>query len=557
MRTALLTLTTCLLALPAQAQYSGGSGTADDPYQIATAADLITLGKTPDDYDKHFILTADIDLGGFTFDRAVIAPGYQSTAFNGYFDGQGHTIRNLSIQGSNNLGLFGRVASRATICSLGLEDVDVSSGLEGSWVGGLVGYNRGSITACYAAGTVSGDDDVGGLVGWNDAGLGDDYGRITSSCATATVSGDRAVGGLVGDNNGSVDSCYSTRTVRGTADVGGLVGDNSGRITSSYSTGTVRGNLCVGGLVGWNPFGSIISSYSTGKVNGGGAAGGLVGENTFGSITSSYSTGTVDGDWGVGGLVAGSAFGSTSTSFWDIQASGLTESAGGTGLTTAEMQTADTFLDGGWDFVDETTNGIEDIWWILEGQDYPRLWWEGITVLVVDDFESYSDDGQGYVLLLSTWISGLTDGTPGAVFLESEVVHDGERSLRFDYGNLSEPWYVETKRSWEMPQDWTVGDANTLTLCVRGEAANVPEPLYVAIEDTDGHAAMVIHPDANVLRATEWQTWHVSLAGLQADGVDVASVKKMIIGVGDRDDPQPGGIGRIYIDDIRVTNRMP
>jgi len=44
--------------------------------------------------------------------------------------------------------------------------------------------------------------------------------------------------------------------------------------------------------------------------------------------------------------------------------------------TTAEMQTASTFLDAGWDFVDETENGTDDIWWILEGQDYPRLWWE-------------------------------------------------------------------------------------------------------------------------------------------------------------------------------------
>ncbi len=47
-----------------------------------------------------------------------------------------------------------------------------------------------------------------------------------------------------------------------------------------------------------------------------------------------------------------------------------------TGNTTAEMQTASTFLNAGWDFVDETLNGTEDIWWILEGQDYPRLWWE-------------------------------------------------------------------------------------------------------------------------------------------------------------------------------------
>ena len=41
-----------------------------------------------------------------------------------------------------------------------------------------------------------------------------------------------------------------------------------------------------------------------------------------------------------------------------------------------EMQTASTFLEAGWDFVNETANGTEDIWWIDEGQDYPRLWWE-------------------------------------------------------------------------------------------------------------------------------------------------------------------------------------
>jgi hypothetical protein len=64
------------------------------------------------------------------------------------------------------------------------------------------------------------------------------------------------------------------------------------------------------------------------------------------------------------------------TCFWDTQTSGQITSDGGTGKTTSEMQTTSTFLEAGWDFVDETANGTEDIWWILEGQDYPRLWWE-------------------------------------------------------------------------------------------------------------------------------------------------------------------------------------
>jgi hypothetical protein len=69
-------------------------------------------------------------------------------------------------------------------------------------------------------------------------------------------------------------------------------------------------------------------------------------------------------------------YGTITTSFWDMQTSGQTTSDGGTGKTTTEMQTASTFLEADWDFVDEIANGTEDIWWILEGQDYPRLWWE-------------------------------------------------------------------------------------------------------------------------------------------------------------------------------------
>jgi len=74
--------------------------------------------------------------------------------------------------------------------------------------------------------------------------------------------------------------------------------------------------------------------------------------------------------------VGHNAGGSILSSLWDLRTSGQITSAGGIGKTTAEMQTAKTFLDAGWDFVDEMVNGTEDIWWILEGQDYPRLSWE-------------------------------------------------------------------------------------------------------------------------------------------------------------------------------------
>jgi len=116
----------------------------------------------------------------------------------------------------------------------------------------------------------------------------------------------------------------------------------------------VTGSDGVGGLVGFNDEdGSITISYSTGKVNGNEDVGGLVGENNDKvSITSS---------------------------FWDVETSEQLSSNGGMGLTTVEMQSIYTYLDAGWDFINETENGMEDIWWIDEGQDYPRLWWELIS----------------------------------------------------------------------------------------------------------------------------------------------------------------------------------
>jgi hypothetical protein len=331
-------------------KYGGGTGEPNDPYRIYTAEHLNELGAEPNDYDKHFKLMADIDLSGYTYDRAVIAPdvndiesGFQGNRFVGLFDGNGHKISHLKIAGTNHLALFGYTGSGATISSLGLEAVDVSG--TGSHVGALVVNNIGSIATSYSTGTVSGRSWIGGLVSWNG-----ERGSITTSHSTSTVTGNQYVGGLMGANGASVSTSYSTGSVNGQGCVGGLVGDNYGHIVASYSTGIVNGTgTSVGGLVGIN----------------------------YRSITASFSTGTVTGGFRVAGLVGWvTSNGVTTASFWDIETSGQVTSDGGIGLTTAEMQTATTFLQAGWDFVGETANGTDDIWWIDEGQDYPRLWWE-------------------------------------------------------------------------------------------------------------------------------------------------------------------------------------
>ena len=370
-----------------------GDGTAESPYQIDTVDQFMFLiEKSSSLWDRCFLLMTDIDLDPNLPNMRVFTKA-PIPVFSGFFDGKGHHISNLTIVGEGYLGLFGELGSQAMISNLALEAVDVN-GISNR-IGGLVGMNHGNIDNCYCIGTVSGEWLVGGIAGVNDGSIttcysrgavvgdgglvGDNSGSITNCYSNVTVVGD---GGLVGRNFGSIANCYSTGTVSGDGLVGGLVGENhrDGTITTSYSKSTVTGNNLVGGLVGYNWGGGITTSYSTGSVSGNDRVGGLVGyNNRDGSITTSYSTGTVSGNEDVGGLVGDNhRDGTITSSFWDVETSGWSESAGGTGKTTAEMWKASAFLEADWDFMDETTNGTDDIWWILEGEDYPRLWWEMI-----------------------------------------------------------------------------------------------------------------------------------------------------------------------------------
>ncbi|MHC4111331.1 MAG: hypothetical protein ACYSUY_09660, partial [Planctomycetota bacterium] len=139
----------CCCCLSAQAKYGGGTGEPNDPYQIADANDLLELGTTTDDYDKHFILIADVNMVGYTFTTAVIAADTDNTnydfdgiPFTGVFDGAGHKILNLTIDtagaGNDYLGLFGFISSEnAQVKNLGLESVSIIGGDGSQCLGGL------------------------------------------------------------------------------------------------------------------------------------------------------------------------------------------------------------------------------------------------------------------------------------------------------------------------------------------------------------------------------------------------------------------------------------
>ena len=165
-------------------------------------------------------------------------------SFTSTFDGNDHTIANLFIDRDvEYVGLFGSISSAGSIQQIGLVDVEVGGR---SSVGPLVGTNFGTIIGCYATGSVTGTNRVGGLVGGNS----DHTGTIIGSYATSSVSGINTIGGLAGGNWNTIVGSHATGNVAGTDTVGGLAGGNWNTIVGSHATGNVAGTVTVGGLVG-------------------------------------------------------------------------------------------------------------------------------------------------------------------------------------------------------------------------------------------------------------------------------------------------------------------
>ncbi len=312
----------------------------DGYYLIDDSQDFKQLLAFGQDSSLRFRLTSNLDLAG--------EPGLYIPYLAGEFDGNGHTISNLSFSSRyvHQVGLFGYVASGGTVTRASVENASIS---EAEAVGGLVGSNQGSVLYSSANGSLSGRSVVGGLVGCN-------RGTVSSSYSAGSVTGERRVGGLVARNWG-------------------------GTVSSSHSSSSVNGETIVGGLVGWNRMATVSNSYATGSVTGTRRVGGLVGEIEEATVSNSYSTGSVEGDEDVGGLIGFSHGGTVTNSFWDTEASGTGDSAEGTGKTTSEMKSVTTFEGPGWDIVavgDPDERNTVYIWNIVDEETYPFLSWRPV-----------------------------------------------------------------------------------------------------------------------------------------------------------------------------------
>ncbi len=101
--------------------------------------------------------------------------------------------------------------------------------------------------------------------------------------------------------------------------------------------------------------------------------------------------------------------------------------------------------------------------------------WSFTTFILVDDFESYTDDLAAKTTIFDTWIDGLTNGLSGstvgnfqAPFAEQTIVHSGKQSMPMDFNNTKTPFFSEAEREFAPLQNWTINDVNTLSLWVRG-----------------------------------------------------------------------------------------
>ncbi|MET3290902.1 UNVERIFIED_CONTAM: uncharacterized protein YjdB [Brevibacillus sp. OAP136] len=346
-------------ASAAESDFSGGTGSKDNPYLIGTPEQLNNVRNYANAND-YFKLTQNIDLSSYAAGAGWLPIATVGSPFYGHLDGDGFTITGLTINSGNAMGLFGSIGNSSTITNVTLENVSVK-GLDS--VGGLVGRNAGgTIENSCVTGSVTGPGtQTGGLVGL------DSGGTITHSCFKGSVSGTQIVGGLVGASSGgtTIESSFVTGNVSGSSYVGGLVGTNSsGNIHTSYASASLSGQSYIGGLVGWNESGEIDNSSATGDVNGtsyvgglvgnngnasashsgkisnssatgnvsGGGSdsyvGGLVGYNDNGEISRSYASGTVNGAFDVGGLVGFLNFGSISNSYASGAVSGKIEIGG-------------------------------------------------------------------------------------------------------------------------------------------------------------------------------------------------------------------------------------
>lgn len=374
-----------------------------EPIEDGKITSVQQLMQVWNNLSGSYTLEADLNLSGVDWTPI----GTMEAPFTGSFDGNGHTITNLSVNRphNSNVGLFGVIGRSGTVSNLTVRGASVTGRL---YTGVLAGRNEGQLTACnaggrvetYAAGGVlagmnigkiqtshtagevlsTGGDSVGGFVGINSGNVGaidiSNKGIIRASSSKANVTGYTNVGGFVGQNDcASVSDCYAAGNVEGVSYVGGFaghIGRNYGNNSASpmdkcFALGHVEGRAGVGGFAGHND-GVLTQCYAAGNVSGGTDVGGFAGyNNNKANVISSFAAGEIDAE-----EVAGALFGRSCGSFSASAASAAGALVGNSpftvaGLEVPDLTNAETYSKNG------VLNGYSDSVWVVENGSYPAL----------------------------------------------------------------------------------------------------------------------------------------------------------------------------------------
>ncbi len=309
-----------------KAQFAGGSGTKDDPWQISTVTQLDSVRNY---LDSNFVLLNDLDFSTSIYNSSKSDTGWNPIkSFKGSFNGKGYSINNLYVNrpSQNSVGLFGGITGGASIDSINILNANViGAGNSGVLVGSVTGSSI--ITNCYSDGTVKSvkNYNTGGLIGYVS------YGTITGCSSQSSVYNvGYHAGGLAGYvEYATVSLCYANSTV-----------------FSEYITS--------GGLIGQLNYSTIKDCYATGNVYGSQTNGGVLGSAVSSTISNCYSSCYLEGV-GLHGVSGYRRDGSLKNCYFNNDVTEGSTNYGGTALTTEQMKDQSNF--NSWDFTSTwTTN---------------------------------------------------------------------------------------------------------------------------------------------------------------------------------------------------------
>ena len=195
---------------------------------------------------------------------------------------------------------------------------------------------------------------------------------------------------------------------------------------------------------------------------------------------------------------------------------------------------------------------------------------------IIDDFEDY-DAGENQIWY--AWYDGLGFGVPGSdpyypgngtgaavgdettpSYTEETIVHGGGQSMPLTYDNNKQGYakYSEVELTLSDVRDWTEQGVNELSIWFRGGPNNGAEPLYVAISNSTGAAAIIVHDDPAAAQIDTWAEWIIPLQAFADRGINLSNVDRIAIGLGTRGNQTvPGGSGKMFFDDIRLYRPAP